>query len=353
MHSTEDQLEAIREELQKPKLHQDVVGHYEKLEKAIRNPEFGAPKILVFQPVSIGDSIISSLSAELFKIKYPGCTVDYMISNIRTKAVLETNPFIDNVILEDNWGMFRERDTNEEGELAKKYDISYGLYWWQGSIIKSFLEDLGLPTDYTRVTIYKHKKYNKKAKELWCDMPRPRIAVQSDMGTSMYNGMPKWNKDFYPQLMKGLAELGTACRLGSEKIETEYPEDIEVIREADILVCSHGSIEHAAAAVGCQTVSMSTIFDPSLCMAASYQNKYLPTNKQHVIVKPQNWCQDYNRCITTKPLNAHHEVPPYGFPHKFPPHMYKPCDFGFKYSCVHEINPDYIVQKVKETLANV
>lgn len=349
MYSKENCLNAIGEELESSNIHKDVREHYLKVKDAINNPDGSPPKILIFQPVSIGDSIISSLSAELLQIKYPGCTVDYMISNIRTKAVLETNPFINNVIFDTDWEACRKRNTLELGSVGKDYDIVYSLYWWQGSIVKSFLEDLDLPTDYTRVKLYKHKEYSNKANEIVAKFGKPLICLQMDMNKSMYNGMPKWGGKTHA-LYVDLHDIANVYPLGTETPDTEYPEDIEIMREADLVVCTHGSIEHAAAAVGCQTVSMSTVFDPSLCMAASYQNKYLPENKQHVIVKPKNWCNDYTRCITNKPVLSNHQLPPYGFPDKFPPHMYKPCDYGFKHTCIHDISTEEILDKVKEVV---
>jgi hypothetical protein len=51
------------------------------------------------------------------------------------------------------------------------------------------------------------------------------------------------------------------------------------------------------------------------------------------------------------PVTDNHKLPPYGFPNKFPPHVYQSCNYkDFKKSCVHEILPAQIVEKIEEAM---
>ena len=55
-------------------------------------------RVLIIQQKMIGDVLISTILCENIKKKYPDCTIDF-IANANTLAVLENNPFIDNIII--------------------------------------------------------------------------------------------------------------------------------------------------------------------------------------------------------------------------------------------------------------
>ena len=334
--------------------HKDVEDHYNDLREALENPTHKDLKILIFHPISIGDNIISSLAPELFQIKYPGCQVDYFTESPESVPILESNPFINKVIIDKNWCKFRTRDTRgeipngkptEDGELLKTYDMGYSVYWWNSPEIESFLEDFDLPTDYTRLRIYPTEASMQKAKIALKDTNKLRICVQIEQS--------KWNKSFenYYKLLNELEEFGYMIPIGKTPGFT-YADDAAIISQADLMICSSGSIEHVAAAVGCQTVTLSPVYDPRENCAAYYQNNYLPENRKHVIIRPSDWCGNY-RCVIKSPNDIIQKEPRYGFNSegKFPHIHTKPCDYkDFKKTCIHEITVDEIISKVKEVI---
>lgn len=326
-----------------------VAGHYDRVLKSLASNEYEGLKILVFQPVSAGDIIVSSLCGELFQIKYPGCTVDYMVDPCCkvAKQILETNPFINNVIIEGDWNKYQRRDTLETGEIKEKYDIAYSLYWWDMPMVESYLKDLELPTDYTRVKIYVSEENDQIAKELWHDLQHNdtfisyNICLQSDMNT-------KWDGN-YKQLLRALEDFGPVIEIGRK--ERSLGLDAALLQNADFFVGPHSGLEHLAAAVGCQCVVLSDIRPPECASVASYQNKYLSKDRQHITIRPVDWCGDYKRCLCWNPNEFMHKLPPHGFPNHFPCHVARPCDYkNFKTSCVHEISVELIIENVKKAI---
>ena len=334
---------------------QPIVDHYTKLLQAIQNPTCEGLNILIFQPVATGDIIVSSLAAELLFKKYPGCSVDYMVEFDQVKPILEGNPFIRSVIVEKDWEKFRTRDTtnekidgkpSEDGPLIKDYDLAYSLYWWNAPMITSFLEDLRLPTDYTRLHIYKNDKSYEKVKDFWKDSIGLKIALQRDIDMKT-----KWDISKYPELYKKLEELGIVKVVGSG-LGYNYSETAEILRRADMFVGVHGSIEHVAAAVECQTITMPNVYKPEDVCAAYYQNKYRDPKKPCLVVKPKDFCGNY-RCISYNPNDLPNKEPRYGFNSegKFPPHMVRSCDYkSFKNTCIHEISVNDVVSQVEKAI---
>lgn len=336
----------------------EIKEHNEKLIEAKVKTDYKGMKVLIFNPCACGDNAQSSLGPELMQIKYPGCTVDFWTSTYESIPILQSNPFINKAILSPKWEDFRLRQSEDEvregiparlGETAKEYDVSYGLYWWDAlPQIKSFLEDLELPTEYQHVRIYTTSKEVKKAHFVWNNglgmSGGYKIAVQIENA--------KWEKGTrYAELKEGLKKFGTVLELGKRE-GYSYLDDAEIIRQADLMVCTTGSIEHVSAAVGTQTVTISPVYNPEANCVAYYQNKYMPTNKQHVLVRPKDWCGNY-ACITENPDELIYKTPPYGFnPDRFPPHMVRDCNYGgFKKSCIHEIKVQDILEKVEQALS--
>ena len=340
-------LKVIETELSSSYIHEDVRNHYLKLKEIVNDPkpQYDGMKILVFQPISTGDIVVSSICAELFQIKYPGCVVDYCIEADVARDLLVGNPFTRDIIVTRNWDLVKKRDTLELGALAKEYDAVYSLYWWDAkpNMITSWLEDLQLPTDYTRVRIYTKYYHEETADEVLKNQKRPLIMLQSDLG-------PKWdNQNKYNDLKTKLEKYGNVIESGGKHIT--YGVTASMLRRCMLFIGAHGSLEHVAAAIGCQTITLSTIYKPEHVMVPFYQNKYRKSNEQCQVVRPKNWCGDFNRCITYVPTSVHHKQPPYGYPYRFPPHMDKPCDYnGFKKTCVHEISVDEIIEVVDHTM---
>lgn len=334
--------------------HSEVKDHYLKLQNSLENNEFKDLKILIFQPIAFGDLICSSLSAELLQLKYPGCTIDYLTQIGDFKSVHEANPFVHEVFVSDNWELFKTRDTryekingkpSEKGELLKKYDIGYGLYWWNGKegIVKSFLEDLELPTDYLRIRLYT-QKYKGSIKDIWGDYKGLKICLHQDLPV-------KWKGD-YQKLKVALEVFGKVKEVGVST-GLQYYESAELLRESDILVASEGSLSHVAAAVGTQTVTLSSVYPPEMVMCAYYQNKYQPVNRQHFVIRPKDFCGDFH-CIGHSVEEYEHKVPPYDFPFRFPPTMMKRCNYkNYKKSCIHEgISVQDIIEVFEKALEN-
>lgn len=86
-------------------------------------------KILVIQQKMIGDVLVSAILFEKLKKKYPNAELDYLI-NTNTIAVVEGNPFIDNII--EFKSEFRESKIALYGFLklirSKKYDLVVDAY---------------------------------------------------------------------------------------------------------------------------------------------------------------------------------------------------------------------------------
>src|SRR5690606_28486591 len=57
-------------------------------------------KVLVIQQKMIGDVLVSTVIAQNLKRQFPNAQVDYLIEPF-TQAVVENNPYIDNIILFD------------------------------------------------------------------------------------------------------------------------------------------------------------------------------------------------------------------------------------------------------------
>ncbi len=333
----------------------EIADHDAKLVVAHSDYTYEGMKILIFQPVAAGDNIVASLGAELLFIKFPGCKVDFFTTLHESESLLKHNPYINQVIVNKDWELFNTRATASKGSvpgpLRKEYDLAYGLYWWNAPMVESFLQDMELPTDYTHVRLYTpHEIGPPDSWEGYTDLCSsfdiPRICLQNRESLGKV-----WNVDKeYDKLKKGLLEnhgfvfeIGAGCGLNFEQTAA-------LLRCCDLFVGYHGSQEHMAAAVDCQTVVMSREWNPKDSLTAYYQNKYMPANKQHRVVRPKKWCENFERCITYNPNNFIHKLPPYGFPNKFPPHKYKDCDFGFEKSCIHEITAEDILEQVRIAL---
>ncbi len=69
-------------------------------------------KILVIQQKMIGDVLLSTLICKNLKVWNPNATVDF-VANQHTLAVLQNNPYIDNIIVfkdtfkKDKWGLIK------------------------------------------------------------------------------------------------------------------------------------------------------------------------------------------------------------------------------------------------------
>lgn len=335
----------IEKELNSISINEDVKTHYTNLANAINNPTHEGLKILVFQPCSNGDIITSQLCAELFQIKYPGCTLDYMIDPCCKviKETIATNPFINQVIVEGDWNQYFDRNTLVNGPLRKQYDLSFGIYWWDGppkGMIVSFLEDLELPTNYTRVKIYTKEENDLVAKEMWANSNGFKIALQGDINC-------KWSGN-YQELKSKLSNFGTIIEVGI--IGKSFSLDSSILKYADFFIGAHGGVEHLAAAVGCQCITLSDVRPPECAHVISYQNKYREEKYKHICIRPKEnaWCGSYNQCLEWHPERFVHKLPPHSFPHRFPPHMDKACNYKeFKKSCIHEIPVEGIIENVE------
>lgn len=324
-----------------------VKEHDRKLAEALKDKSFEGLKILVFQPVAAGDNIVASLGAELFKIKYPGCTVDFFTTLHESASVLKLNPYINKVIVEKDWELFSTRDTNVPGPLKKEYDLAYGLYWWDSPMVKSFLADMELPTDYTHVRVYikpgtRSSKFNKWLKET----NRKVITLQNKESLRKV-----WDVDkHYDKLLGELQKYGKVLQIGAG-CGMDFAQTASTLSICNLFVGYHGSQEHMAAAVDCQTVVMSREWNPVDSLTAYYQNDYMPENKKHVVVRPKKWCENFERCITYNPNEFIHKLPPYGFPNRFPPHKNKDCDFGYEKSCIYNgITAEDILEEVDKAV---
>lgn len=328
-------------------IHQDVRNHYTQLVEALVHPEFRDFRVLIFNPVAIGDNVVVSLGAELLKKKFSGCTVDFLTAAEPAVPLLRTNPFIDKVICDQNWELYKTRDTRYEkvngcpskvGTLLKQYDLGYSLYWWSPPMIDSFLSDMELPTDYKNVKVYIPEHNRNKAMEYLRDTKGFRICLQKDINT-------KWDGS-YENLKNGLSAFGEVIEIG--KITGNYLESAAILEQSDLCVCAEGSITIVASGVGCPTLALSTVYNPEDVNVSYYQNKYQPKNKQHRVIRPKNWCKDYH-CISYNIKDSPHKDPPYGFSSegRFPPFQYKHCDYdSIKTTCVREISVGDILEQV-------
>jgi hypothetical protein len=305
--------------------------HYSKLIDSIQSEKKG-PKILVCQPCAAGDIIVSSLGAELFKIKYPGCTVDYLTETIEVSSILRSNPFINNVDV--------GRKTNKLDLIKSNYDLLYKLYWWNPPMVKSFLEDMDLPTDYTRVRVYPDEQYYAKVNQFWGSTNGTKILLQNFIDH-------KWGGD-RDELKKKLSAYGEVRDVGPD-LGYSYIEIAALFNLSDLVVCVEGSTSHLAAAVGCQTVTLSSIYPPENVMVEFYQNEYLPESKRHITVRPERWCGDSKACVTREIGLVKAENPGAGnlpgFPNKMPPIVYKKCGM-FTKNCITNISVDTIIESV-------
>jgi ADP-heptose:LPS heptosyltransferase len=332
----------------------EIADHDAKLVAAHSDYTYEGMKILIFQPVAAGDNIVASLGAELLHIKYPGCKVDFFTTLHESESLLKHNPYINQVIVNKDWELFNTRATASKGSvpgtLRKEYDLAYGLYWWNAPMVESFLQDMELPTDYTHVRLYTpdlREVIDNQA--LICNLTLTKeykkIALQNKESLRKV-----WNVDKeYDKLLKELRELGIVFEIGAG-CGLDFLQTACLLEHCDLLVGYHGSQEHMAAAVNCQTVVISREWNPKDALTAYYQNKYMPANRQHRVVRPKKWCENFERCITYNPNEFVHKLPPYGFPNKFPPHKHKDCDFGFEKSCVYEITAEDVLEQVRIAL---
>lgn len=86
----------------------------------------GDEKILLVRTDRIGDLILSTPVAEALKQKFPQSQVDFLVAPY-TAPVLENNPFINEIILDDNRsvkGSLKLREVIKQ----KKYDITIALH---------------------------------------------------------------------------------------------------------------------------------------------------------------------------------------------------------------------------------
>lgn len=333
----------------------EIAEHDLKLAESMKDNSYKGMKILIFQPVAAGDNIVASLGAELFHIKYPGCKVDFFTTLHESESLLKHNPFINKVIVNKDWELFNTRATASKGSvpgpLRQEYDLAYGLYWWNAPMVQSFLEDMELPTDYTHVRLYGADLEvlpDLIKTDLCCDLLAsiPKIVLQNEESLKKV-----WKTDTeYVILKEGLKELGVVFEVGAG-CGLDFYQTASLLYYSDLFVGYHGSQEHMAAAVDCQTVVMSREWNPADSLTAYYQNKYMPANKQHRVVRPKKWCENFNRCITKNPDEFVHKLPPYGFPNKFPPHKNKECDFGFEKSCIYDgIKAEDVLEQVRIAL---
>lgn len=322
--------------------HNDVKNHYNNLLNSIDNKTYKDLKILVFQPVSNGDILVSSHCLELFQLKYPGCKVDYLIEGVLPlpQEILANNPFINKALTTLDWNIVKKRDTCELGDFAKKYDKVYSLYWWDENIIKSFLSDLELPNDYTKLWLYTNKETNQFANKVWKDSKKLKICLMSDIHF-------KWtgSKDLLKQYLE---DFGTVVEIGPPDLKPN--QSLSILAQADIYIGAHGALEHMAGGLDVQCICMSPHIPSKHCAASSYQNQYRKDNEKHISIEPNEVKDCKWACLTYNKNEFIHKNPPYGFPDHFPPHVNKDCVMRYTKHCRNYISIDDIINKVEEVI---
>jgi hypothetical protein len=331
-------LRLIKEEL--PELQTPVViDHYNKLIQAIESTEDSKVKILVLHPIAAGDIICSQLSAELFYLKYSKAQVIYLTETPEAISVLQNNPFIDDTIQIKGFNMPWDQILAKY-KKERECDHAYALYWWNPPSMKSLLEDLELPNDYTRVHLWKHDEYNENAKKIWGNTGQLKIAVHSDIDHKWGGGRAN--------LVAELSKRGLVKLIGpaDEGCGNHYTMAIEMLREADIMVCAHGSLAHASNAVNTPTVEISVTYRPEWVSSAYY---HAPYDTKSVVVRPSSWCGNY-ACTITDIVKFGGTRPPACFnQNRFTPQLAK-CNHGHNKTCTFDIPLSLVLEKFDELI---
>lgn len=305
-------------------------------------------RILVFQSGGIGDVVIAAgAGAEGLKKKYPNSHLTWSTDVRESIDFLHNNPYIDEVLKWDS--------VSAEGQYESySADVKKFLFWWlkeNNNILDGFLEDL----EVTGLVESRDKVYlNDNNRQAARQFMQPYFDIKQQRKTPIVaiydNTVTKWKSDNINRLIELLSKDCIVIKVGCY-LNQSYIDMAAILEMCDLLVTREGSMAHIAAAVGTQTVTLRTVYDPSLTMVAATQNQFIQDeNKKHIIVHPENWCNDYWLCMTRERSKSALNKPKHASD-KFAPYMYKSCPY-YKETCIHEISADRVYNTTMEALKN-
>ena len=134
-------------------------------------------KILVIQQKMIGDVLLSTLICKNLKVWNPNATVDF-VANQHTLAVLQNNPYIDNIIVfkdtfkKDKWGLIKFLWNCRK----KKYDYIIDAYGKMESLLITKFTPAKTKIGYLKS--YNGWVYNKPVKRLKRPYGKLQLSIQ-------------------------------------------------------------------------------------------------------------------------------------------------------------------------------
>lgn len=304
----------------------------------MNNPE--QKRILISRPDRVGDVVLSTPIPRELKKTFPNSFVAVLVRSY-TKDIFLNNPFVDEVIIADEFLSGSKKDFFKWVREIRKFKFTHALMLLPNERINYLLFFAGIRKRvgvghklFQLITGVKSVSRNKYiplrheadycmdlARKIGVENPdiTPKIYLSEEekekltekrkllLGEKKYligihstsgNSAPNWTSDYYANLIKLLVnntELQIVCT--DQKVPeiilntfgVKIPEDVLSIREFgifDLLVSASTGPMHVCAALGIKTVS---IFCP---LTACSPKLWGPLGNESIVVMPEeNYCQ--------------------------------------------------------------
>ncbi|ACD94506.1 hypothetical protein Glov_0780 [Trichlorobacter lovleyi SZ] len=222
--------------------------------------------------------------------RYPHADIDLMVRPRMVEAGDFMMPL--GVYRDILWGEKKDFHLSKES-----YDLAYMIdenVYPEGNLRTPFTK-AGFPFRHHKLSLTVMPEDKALATRIIADLPRPIIAVQSDMSR-------KWPAERCAALNQRLAALGSLVTLGPDE---RYPscekplsflQSAALAASADIFVGIDSGIAHAAALMGVQTVLIPPVFPESWISPTEYANPFIADEAcRHISIRPhpEDFCGHY------------------------------------------------------------
>lgn len=224
------------------------------------------------------------------KVRFPEAIVDLMVR----PRMAEAEDFMGPLNLYRSILLGEKKDFHA---LKEQYDLSFMIdenVYPEGNLRTPFTK-AAFPYRNHKLTLVVTEKNRQTAADIAANLPRPLIALQSDMAR-------KWPSERVDMLITRLAALGTLITLGPDE---RYPgldrsltfcESAALAAHADLFVGIDSGIAHAAVLMGVQTVLLPPVFPESWISPTEYANPFIADDAcKHISIRPphEDFCGHY------------------------------------------------------------
>ena len=305
--------------------------------------------LLVVNLQSFGDILLSTHIATLAHKYVPDWAVHFAFRKDLTLTTAEQDinatkdmmniigkqPYVKSVGLVEN-GLYH-------GPLENQPDAIIVIQGWSSELgivrsqLKPFYDIFGIPDSIDTETKFWGGSLS------WNDPTMAtRIAIPGDL-----DFLRKWgNEEEYKKFLAYLSETKYNIKIekfGVDTVSESYWNQLQRLHACSLVISPMGSLIHAAAGFGCDTINISSVFPSEYDSPEFYHSGYHKTIK--VDTKSDLHCGSF-KCVQFKPEDSQQS---WGNP---------PTQFGFwikdcpytknKKSCIYNIKADLLIEKFEE-----